>query len=289
MDNENNKKKIITRFAPTPSGFLHIGNIVAAMISYLYIKKNNGKWLLRIDDLDYHRCRQNYLEFTLKSLEKLGFEHNSKIYYQSHYNEDYKFYLNLLKQKNMLYGCDCTRPLIKQHSAQGEHGYVYSGFCKDKNITEKNSALRIKSPDKMWQFNDLILGTQQQNIKQDLGDFVIKRKDGIMAYLFTNVIDDYNMKITHSIKGADLLFSVATQQFLKQIFNFSSIKFAHFDLIKNNNNIKLSKSTSATGIDIKNPIKTLIQAYNLINNSNKILSADFDSVDDFWQYAILNY
>jgi glutamyl-Q tRNA(Asp) synthetase len=258
---------------------------MAALFTYVYAKKNGGFCFLRIDDLDSYRCKQKYISWTLKMLDTLGFNFDGKIYYQSKHLEEYNYYFSILKQKKMLYTCNCTRSMIKQHSKKGQNGYIYSGHCKNYGTNNNtNSSYRIKTYDKNFSFVDGEQGNLRQNLKKEIGDFVIKRKDGIFAYLFTNPVDDYLMKINHSIKGVDLIFSVASQQYIGNILSFPSISYSHFELVYENN-IKLSKSSAAPPINMNKPLEVLINAFNL-STKEKIKHSDIDSIKDFWNFVI---
>ena len=212
----------IGRFAPTPSGPLHFGSIVTAIASYLDAKAHQGKWLVKIDDIDRPRVAKGAENSILKSLELLGLEWDEKPSHQSERIEFYKYYLEALKENGHLYLCSCSRKTIHASGKNGLDGIIYNGSCR--NIEHKdsmNNAYRVKVNNSLLMIEDLVQGKIKQNLANDIGDFIIQRSDQIFAYQFAVVIDNYLDKLTHLCRGNDLINSLPRQKYLHQLLGFS--------------------------------------------------------------------
>jgi len=233
----------IGRFAPSPSGPLHFGSLVAALASYLDAKANRGQWLVRMEDIDPPRIMPGAADSILRTLENYGLHWDQQVLYQSTRQQAYEAALDHLKQHNLIYTCDCSRQQIKSH------GNVYAGICRTKNNqTQSPSAQRIKVPNVTIGFDDQIMGKQTQKLHSTVGDFILRRKDNLFAYQLAVVVDDAEQDITHIVRGHDLLDSTARQIFLQQSLGLDTPDYAHFPVITNNSQQKLSKQNLAPEI-----------------------------------------
>ena len=242
------------RFAPSPSGLLHFGSLIAALASYLDAKHNNGQWLLRIEDIDPPRERAGASSEILNTLESYGLHWDENVLYQSQQSEIYRQVLAELAEQKLSYYCRCTRAQIK---AQGG---IYQGQCKNLTHSASNSATRVSNTVGISRYNDLIQG--QVNCSPELAheDFIVVRKDGLFAYQLAVVVDDIYQGITHVIRGCDLLEPTARQLSFYQILQCNAPKFGHFPLAVSKPGFKLSKQNSAPEIDKKNPVPSLFSA-----------------------------
>jgi glutamyl-Q tRNA(Asp) synthetase len=212
----------IGRFAPTPSGPLHFGSIVTAIASYLDAKSHEGKWLVKIDDLDQPRVARGAENSILKSLELLGLEWDEKPSHQSERIESYQYYLDVLSKNNHLYLCNCSRKTINESGKNGLDGIIYNGACREKRHKDFiSNAHRVKVNNSPLEMEDQVQGKFKQNLANDIGDFIVKRSDQIFAYQFAVVIDNYLDKLTHICRGNDLINSLSRQQYLHQLLGFT--------------------------------------------------------------------
>jgi len=235
--------RYIGRFAPSPTGPLHLGSMLTALASYLDAKSNDGRWLVRIDDLDPPRTVQGADQQILNALEKFHLEWDGEVAYQSQRHSYYEKYLRQSIYLNLAYPCNCTRQQIL--SAGG----IYPGTClKTPPPNDKPYATRAKSPQPSIIFNDRCQGLVEQNINSEIGDFVIKRKDGLFAYHLACAVDDHLQGVTHIVRGLDLMDSTPRQIHLQNIFNFETPKYLHLPIITNDKDQKLSKQTHAPDI-----------------------------------------
>jgi len=244
------------RFAPSPSGPLHKGSLVAAVASYLEAKKHNGQWLVRMEDVDESRNVKGAADEILRSLEAFGFEWDEEVIYQTQRKQAYTDALQQLKEKDLIYPCTCSRKDLKTLADSGQlksspMGYIYPGTCINKSfdeITTKNYSIRIKTSASTISFADSLQGNYSQQLNIDSGDFVIQRRDGLFAYQLAVVVDDAFQNITHVVRGIDLIDSTPRQIYLQQCLNLPSLKYSHLPVILNAQGEKLSKQTGAEGI-----------------------------------------
>jgi glutamyl-Q tRNA(Asp) synthetase len=254
---------MIGRFAPSPTGPLHFGSLLAALASYLEAKKSQGKWLVRMEDLDKPREMKGAAEDILRTLEAYGLYWDGEIVYQSKRNDLYQSALNQLNVDKRTYACICSRKEIQDsaiNSQIGIEGIIYPGTCREKHITKTPHAIRVKTLDQNISFEDMIQGHITQNLAKQIGDFVIKRADGLFAYQLSVVVDDYLQGITHIVRGADLLDSSTRQIYLQDLLGYQHIQYAHIPAALNQQGEKLSKQTLAQAILAKDASKNLYQA-----------------------------
>ena len=244
------KQPVVGRFAPSPTGPLHLGSLVAALGSYLIAKSSGGSWLLRMEDLDQPRIVQGIADDMLATLEILGFQWDGEVAYQSRRTEQYRDAAQELIRHGLAYPCGCTRSEIAQiASAPHEDGLVYPGICREGLPPQKvERALRVKVYDEVVTFEDLIVGHYTQHLTASCGDFVIHRADGPYAYHLAVVVDDAAFGINQVVRGADLLSSTPRQIYLQRVFGYATPRYAHLPLVTGPDGAKLSKRDNAVSI-----------------------------------------
>lgn len=250
----------IGRFAPSPSGLLHMGSLVGALASYLDAKFNNGLWYVRMDDLDPPREIRGAAEAILESLTKHGLNWDGSVLWQGHRESAYRAVISKLICEDKAFYCNCSRLQI-----QGENG-THSGKCApavtDRKLFDSKQGLAVRAlaEDKHIEFTDRIQGDYAQNIGRDVGDFVLQRKDTLFAYQLAAVVDDAYQGITHIVRGSDLLSSTPRQIFLQGIIGLPTPKYCHVPVVVNRQQQKLSKQTFAKAISNTLVIENLLQA-----------------------------
>ena len=258
----------IGRFAPSPSGLLHIGSLLTALASYADARANRGKWLVRMEDLDPPREMPGAAAHILHTLEAFGFEWDGEVVWQSRRHSLYRDALGRLKEKGLLYPCYCSRKDWQAAAAQGADGFVYNGRClrpEDRPHTDKPPAWRIRVNDETIGFDDGIVGHYAQNLARDIGDFVLLRADGFWAYQLAVVADDADQGITHIVRGQDLLVSTPRQIYLQRCLGFATPHYAHLPLLVNKHGQKWSKQTLAPALDENHKEQLLRQVLQYLN------------------------
>ncbi len=231
----------VGRFAPTPSGPLHIGSIIAALASYLDARYNKGKWLLRIEDIDTPRVRAGAGRKIIDTLEILGLEWDGAIVYQSDRFEYYRQALSALAEADLLYRCSCPRKITR--------GKPYPGTCRMRTVQqEKPHSLRVKTPHRPIAFDDAIQGRRTARLDELTGDFILRRSDGLIAYNLAVVVDDAAQDITHIVRGADLLDTTFNQVYLQSVLSLPSPAYAHHPVVVDASGNKISKQDGATDV-----------------------------------------
>ncbi|NIE97593.1 tRNA glutamyl-Q(34) synthetase GluQRS [Acinetobacter sp. Tr-809] len=243
----------IGRFAPSPTGPLHFGSLLTAVASYCDAKTNQGKWLVRIEDTDIPRIYPHSETHILSCIDAFQFEPDADIIFQKNRFDIYEQVLEQLKQSQSIYACQCTRKMLGSN-------HIYAGTCRDLNLDFANQAIRLKVPDQLICFEDRLQGQQCSNLQHDLGDFVLKRRDGIISYQLAVVVDDYLQGITHVVRGADLLDNTARQIWLGSLLGYPSLSYMHLPLAMNDQGQKLSKQNLAQALDINKAPELLRQA-----------------------------
>ncbi len=234
------------RFAPSPTGELHLGNARTALLSWLWARKEGGEWAMRVEDLDRPRVRPGLADQQLDELRWLGLRWDGQVVRQSDHSTSYDEALARLPT----YRCVCSRAEIAAASAPhaGEETR-YPGTCRDRGIPEgRPAALRLRVPDEWVEFHDEILGPQRFHPQQEIGDFVLKRADGIHAYQLAVVVDDAAMGITQVLRGADLLSSTARQLLLYRMLQLAPPRWAHAPLVVGPSGERLSKRDRSTSL-----------------------------------------
>jgi len=241
---------IIGRFAPSPTGPLHLGSLVAALGSYLMARSAGGSWHLRMEDLDQPRLVPGVADDMLATLELLGFEWDGEVLYQSRRTQYYRDAAEELVRRRLAYPCGCTRSEIAQiASAPHEDGLVYPGICRDGLAPQKvERALRVKVYDEVISFDDVLMGHYSQHLTASCGDFVIHRADGPYAYHLAVVVDDAALGATQIVRGADLLSSTPRQIYLQRLFGYETPSYCHLPLVTGPCGAKLSKRDNAVSL-----------------------------------------
>ncbi len=250
-----NNKEIRVRFAPSPTGYLHIGGARTALFNYVFAKGRNGKFLLRIEDTDTERSKKEYTEQIIRSLEWLGIKHDEDIVFQSERFGKYKEYADKLLKEGKAYRCFCTKEEIEEKKKNNPK-WKYDRKCLnlskeeiEKNLKEgKPYTIRLKLPDTGIEFYDHVRGEMKFHSK-DFEDFIIVRSNGVPIYQFTVVIDDYEMGITHVIRGDDHLSNTPKQILIYKALGFDIPEFAHIPLILGQDKKRLSKRHGATSVE----------------------------------------
>ncbi len=280
----------IGRFAPSPTGPLHFGSLIAAVASYLEAKTHQGKWLLRMEDLDKPREVKGAANDILHTLETFGFVWDGKVIYQSQRTEFYEHALQRLKSQGLAYPCTCSRKEIADSAtSSGIEGAIYPKTCL-KHAVKPNTyaAYRALTTDKNITFSDEIQGEISQNMAQDVGDFILKRADGLFAYQLAVVVDDAAQGVTHIVRGADLLNSTPRQIYLQQRLRFATPHYAHVPVANNMVGEKLSKQTFAKPIATRPPGHELFDALIFLGQQPpaEIKNATLDEV---WRWAFTHW
>lgn len=276
------------RFAPSPTGPLHFGSLVAAMASYLDAKVHEGTWLIRIEDVDETRAEKGAADDILRTLEGLGFGWDGEVLYQTERKAHYREVIEFLKLKGLAYDCSCSRTEIARHGKMGAEGHIYPGTCRNGLAHGKTPrTVRFHCADRTIRFQDRIQGGISQRMARDLGDFVIRRADGYTAYQLAVVLDDEDQLISHVVRGADLLMSTPRQILLQQTLGLRTPTYAHVPLVLGSDGKKLSKQDRADPVATRPAIEALLAAYRFLRQDcSQPLPGD---VDEFWPWALENW
>ena len=226
----------VGRFAPTPSGYLHFGSLVAAVASYLDARAVGGRWLVRMEDLDPPREVPGAQQAILETLERYGFEWDGAVERQSERFPDYAAVVEQLLRSGLAYACTCSRKQLEGFAG------IYPGFCRDAGHTREDAAIRLRVPELEYRFVDRVQGEVHQHLGREVGDFVIQRRDGFYAYQLAVVLDDAWQGITDIVRGADLLDSTPRQLYLQELLGLSQPRYLHVPLIVQPDGHKLGKS-----------------------------------------------
>ena len=272
------------RFAPSPTGPVHFGTLVAAVGSYLQAKKNNGEWIIRMEDVDTTRKVEGSDKTILDTLEAFGFEWHGTVIYQSEQTEHYQHALEKLQELSLVFPCICSRKQLAEIDTE-----IYPGNCRNRIFPETNEhALRLLAKDLSIEFDDIVMGHQCQNMAQQCGDFVIKRRDGLFAYQLAVVVDDARQRITEIVRGADLLDSTPRQIYLQQLLGYPTPAYCHLPLAIDDDGNKISKSEGGAKVDIKIKERLICDVLIFLCQQPPDNLADAN-IDDIWQWAIKNW
>ena len=242
-------KPVVGRFAPTPSGRMHLGNVFAAMVAWLSVRSQKGTMVLRMEDLDTQRTNAEYAQLLRQDLLWLGLDWDVETPPQSQRTRVYDRYFEMLKEQDLLYPCYCTRSQLHDvnapHLADGT--YVYPGTCRDLKAAppDRKPAWRVKVPQTRIAVEDLLQGHFEQSLQQDCGDFVVRRADGLYVYQLAVTVDDAEAGVTEVVRGRDLLGSAPRQMYLQQLFGFSHPRYAHVPMLLAPDGRRLSKRDKA--------------------------------------------
>lgn len=253
-------EQVVGRFAPSPTGPLHFGSLVAAVGSYCLARREGGLWLLRMEDLDPPRVVPGAADEILSALEKLGLHWDGEVVWQSRRNEAYLAAVETLREKGLVFDCACTRKeIILSAPHPGEEGPVYPGTCRTGlPVGRKPRALRIEVPQEQVSFSDGVFGRVQQVLADAVGDFILRRADGLFAYQLAVVVDDAAAGINQVVRGADLLSSTPRQIFLHACLGNPVPKYVHLPMVLGSNGKKISKRHGSAELDYESRASALI-------------------------------
>jgi len=253
------------RFAPSPSGDLHFGSLISALVSFLEVRCIGGRWLVRMEDVDVSREVPGAADAILRSLEAHALTWDGAVLYQQDRTEAYQDALDELRKLGAVYPCECSRREIRALAARGPSGPIYPGTCSRKNLTEQpNAAIRVRCDSQTVAFEDRLLGPQTQDLATEVGDFVIRRSDSIHAYQLAVVVDDASQGVTQIVRGTDILESTGRQLHLQQLLGYPTPSYLHHPLAVNGTGIKLSKRTHARPLDPRQAGRSIWQALELL-------------------------
>jgi glutamyl-Q tRNA(Asp) synthetase len=258
------------RFAPSPTGPLHFGSLIAALASYLDARAHGGVWLVRLEDVDTTRNVAGAADQILATLEAFGFEWQGEVLYQTRRLEAYAAALEHLKSNGVAYGCACSRKEIADSSGQlaVDGGQVYPGTCRSGMVPGRAvRAWRLRVNTEEIVFDDRIQGTVRQQLACDVGDFVLQRADGLFAYQLVVTVDDEFQGISHIVRGADLLASTPRQIGLQRCLGYPTPSYAHLPVASNAAGEKLSKQTLAAALDVGRASELLVDALTFLGQS----------------------
>ncbi|MGP1676107.1 MAG: tRNA glutamyl-Q(34) synthetase GluQRS [Burkholderiales bacterium] len=298
------------RYAPSPTGPLHFGSLVAAVGSYLEAKSRGGLWLVRMEDLDPPREQPGAADAILRTLQACGMGWDGDILYQSKRSEAYRAALARLQQQGLIYPCACTRreiadsilafaPTRGAHNAPlaraswrragGEGGHsdvlVYPGTCRNGLAPGKTArATRVRVGDSAIEFEDVLQGRVSQNLAAEVGDFVLLRADGLYAYQLAVVVDDAEQGISDVVRGADLLASTPRQIYLQRLLGLPTPRYLHLPAAVNAAGEKLSKQTLAAPVDARDTVPALVQVMDFLGQAPPA-QLSRASLAEFWRWA----
>jgi glutamyl-Q tRNA(Asp) synthetase len=251
----------VGRFAPSPTGPLHFGSLLAALASYMEAKAAEGKWLLRMEDLDAPREQPGAADQILRALDRLGFEWHGPVLRQSERVERYGAVIEDLARRGFAYSCGCTRKELEDSALAIDGSRIYPGTCRHGLVAGKSArAVRLCTHAAPIGFVDRIQGRVEQRVEKEVGDFVLLRADGVYAYQLAVVQDDLDQGVTDVVRGADLLDSTARQIHLQRILGAPTPRYAHVPVAVNAAGEKLSKQTGAQPLDLTDPKRALAHA-----------------------------
>ena len=263
------------RFAPSPTGPLHFGSLITAVASYCEAKSQQGQWIVRIEDTDIPRIYPGSEDHILKCLDAFELHSDSEIIFQKDRLDLYQSILEQLHQQGCVYACQCTRKMLGSN-------HIYQGTCQDLDLPFEHQAIRLKVSDQLICFDDLLQGQHCSNLKEDLGDFVLKRRDGIINYQLAVVVDDHLQGINHVVRGSDLLDNTERQIWLGRVLNYPEMTYMHLPLAMNDRGDKLSKQNHAQALDLEQAPELLLTALKALGQ----YSVDIDTPERMLAQAV---
>lgn len=273
------------RFAPSPTGPLHFGSLVAALASCLEARAHGGEWLLRIEDVDAPRCSRSVADTMLTTLEAFGFAWDGEVVWQSRRTPRYRELLEQLQRTGAVFPCACTRRELGDAALAIDGAHVYPGTCRKGLPASRTArAWRLRVDGATAGFDDAIQGAVSQRLAHDVGDFALLRADGYFSYQLAVVADDADAGITHVVRGADLLDSTPRQIFLQSCLGVATPAYAHLPVAVNAQGEKLSKQTLAPALDAVSPAPTLYAALRFLGQVPPPELAR-GSVAETWRWA----
>lgn len=278
--------RYVGRFAPSPTGPLHFGSLVAATASYLQARSKNGRWLLRIEDIDPPRAQPGASDAILTALERYAFEWHSDVIFQSTSLEAHEEALRTLLEQGHAYACGCSRRDLAD-APRGPLGTIYPGNCRD-GCDAPETAIRVRTTDSPISFVDGLQGRQTQALESESGDFVIRRRDGLIAYHLAVVVNDAHEGITEIVRGVDLMDSTPRQIWLQNLLGFPTPKYLHIPVITHPNGDKLSKLTGARAVPMDDAERALFGALVALQQEPPA-PLQYGSLAEIWQWGLANW
>jgi glutamyl-Q tRNA(Asp) synthetase len=277
------------RLAPSPTGPLHFGSLVAAVGSYLEAKSRGGAWLVRMEDLDPPREQPGAADAILRTLEACGMGWDGDIMYQSRRSEAYRAALMRLEAQGLIYVCGCSRREIADSGLGPDSALIYPGTCRNGLAPGKTPrATRVRVEHEMIEFEDALQGKIRQDLAAEVGDFVLLRADGLYAYQLALVVDDAEQGITDVVRGADLLDSTSRQIYLQRRLGLSMPRYLHLPAAVNAAGEKLSKQTLAAPVDARNPVPVLAQVMDFLGQAPPA-HLRRATLTEFWRWAFAHW
>jgi len=277
------------RFAPSPTGPLHFGSMVAAVGSFLQAKSRGGQWLVRIEDLDPPREAPGAADDVLRTLEACGLHWDGTVMYQSRRHGVYEATMKMLERLDAIYPCACSRSEIADSSMRGVDGPVYPGTCRAGLAPGREPrAWRVKVDGHVIEFTDALQGRVRRTLATDFGDFVLRRADGYFAYQLAVVVDDAEQGITEVVRGADLIESTPRQMHLQRLLSLPTPAYVHLPAALNARGEKLSKQTFAAPVDSARPQQLLFQVLRFLGQQPPPELME-NNLDDFWRWALTHW
>ncbi len=272
----------VGRFAPSPTGPLHFGSLLAAVASYLQAKAHDGLWLVRMEDIDPPREPPGADTLILRALEAYGFAWDGPVLYQSTQDRWHRELVDRLVAEGAAYPCGCSRRDLAG-AARGPLGPVYPGTCR-RGSSARRTAIRVRTTDEPIDWDDLLQGRQSHCLESESGDFVILRRDGLVAYQLAVAADDAAQGITEVVRGIDLMESTPRQIHLQRLLGFATPRYAHVPVAVDGNGKKLGKSTGARALPLGEPRPVLVRALRALGQPAPAGLAD-GSLDAVWGWA----
>lgn len=252
------------------------------MASYIAARKAGGQWHVRIEDIDAPRAIAGAAGDILRTLEAFGMFWDGPVVYQSQNLAAYEHALQQLLARELVYPCRCTRREIADSSLDGIDGPIYPGTCRGHQVSPNaRAALRVLTENREIHFTDRIQGEVRQNLAREIGDFVLRRADGIFSYQLAVVVDDEALGVTEVVRGKDLIGSTARQIYLQHLLGYATPEYCHHNIVCNEKGDKLSKQTLAPAVDTRTPIPQLCAAASFLGYAVEADSC-YDSVTQFW-------
>ena len=276
------QRDYVGRFAPSPTGPLHFGSLLAAVASYLQARCNDGQWLLRVEDIDPPREQPGATDLILAALDRYGFEWDGEVTYQSTSRDAHEAAVAALLQSGAAYPCGCSRRDLAD-APRGALGVIYPGTCRG-GCDAAESAIRVRTDATPITFTDGLQGKQTQRLEQESGDFVILRRDGLIAYQLAVVVDDYLQGITEIVRGIDLMDSTPRHLWLQRLLGYPAPNYTHIPVAINNRRQKLSKSHGAKAVSNEKMAESLVLALEVLGQEppSDLVEAP---VAEAWQWA----
>ena len=276
----------VGRFAPSPTGPLHFGSLLAAAASYLQARHHGGRWLVRIEDIDPPREQPGATDRILEALDRYGFEWDGPVTYQSDSKPAHEAGLARLVEVGYAYPCGCSRSDLAD-APRGPLGIIYPGTCRS-GCDAAETAVRVRTTDSDVSFDDGLQGLQQQRLESETGDFVVWRRDGLVAYHLAVVVDDHEQGVTEIVRGIDLMDSTCRQIWLQRLLGYPTPDYLHIPVAAHADGQKLSKLTGAHAVPLGRPAEFLVRVLAALGQ-HPPEDLGQASLPDMWSWAIENW